>query len=320
MNGMPLHTATRIPLVFFLMDHPLFFHDVQSAEYDDAIVFLPGSDVSDYIAKYYPSRSTVVAFQGFFEAPYPRRAPLFEDFLGRANVILCPLNLALWGENLDSIWHRIKALPTGRRDILIRIIDAALTDCFTPLHVIAAGLRPETRSNPESTIDDDKYALHFIKLWRRNRLIRSLIDLPILVSSNYVPADLEFAYPDKFVNLTTDETFDLYRTFRFVLNSFPLMTETVHDRMVHSMYNGCVMVTDQNNWTRRHLRDEVHALFFDYLGDDNVEKLGRYLDDPAAAFALTENSSRLLGSSSTFNIDSFADLIRALRDRRSTRA
>ncbi len=168
------------------------------------------------------------------------------------------MNLSLWEMNLDGYWAMIKALPASRRAFAIALVERTLTDCFTPIHVVAEGLSESIAHEDRSALLNDlKIALCFVKLWRRNQMIRALIELPILVSSEYVPADLELKYPQKFTLLSMAETLPLYERHRFILNSFPMMTYALHDRVLNAMFANSVIITDQNNTTRNNFSDGV---------------------------------------------------------------
>ncbi len=78
-GGKLLHTATGIPLIFYPMDHPVYFLQHQSAELEGAIVFVPGSDVVDFVSKYYPARTLAINNQAYMPAPNQRGEPDFDD-------------------------------------------------------------------------------------------------------------------------------------------------------------------------------------------------------------------------------------------------
>ena len=316
MGGQLLHRATGVPLVFYLMDHPVYFLEAQPPEYEGAIVFIPGRDLAAFVETYYPNDTVAVDALVFCAPPFAIEAPSRDDFLARRNVILAPMNLSIWDLTMDGIWDLIKQLPAERKDGVVRLIEAALEDCFTPLHVIAQRLRlAETIGGWQTA--DIKPALDFVKLWRRNHMIRELIELPILVCSKYVPADLQLKYPEKFTTLSIAETLPLYRTHRFVLNASPLMTYALHDRVMNAIFGNSVTITDPNNWTAEVMMDEKDVLIYDYGAGDNAAKIARYVDDPDAAYRLTENAYDLRVRQNAFQTDSFENLIGVVERRRA---
>ena len=316
LGGQLLHRATGVPLVFYLMDHPVYFLESQLPEYEGAIVFIPGRDLAEFVETYYPRNPVAVDALVFCAPPFPVDAPSRDDFLGRRNAILAPMNLSIWDLTMDGIWDLIKQLPAERKTGVVRLIEAALEDCFTPLHVMAQRLRLAETIASWQTIDI-KPALDFVKLWRRNRMIRELIELPILVSSKYVPADLQLKYPQKFTTHSIAETLPLYRRYRFVLNASPLMTYALHDRVMNSMCGNSVTITDPNNWTAEVMTDEKDVLIYDYAAGTAAAKIARYIDDPDAAYQLTENAYDLRVRQNAFATDSFEKLIGVVERRRA---
>ena len=300
-EGKLLHEITGIPLVAVLHDHPLHFLVQQIPKLQGTIAFVPGEDSKSFIAAHYPAGREAVVNHGSLP-PMPAETPDFEQFMGRNNAILAPLNLNFGTVTLDVAWEQIKSLPAARRDVATALAEAALTDVTTPLHELAAsaskGLSPE---DAVAAVSDQLLVLTFVKLWSRNQMIRALIDLPILVSSSYVPGDLQFKYPKKFTLLTMADTLPLYREYRFTLNAHPLLTGLVHDRLLMANALNSAVITDANVAVKRWFQDGVDAIFFDY---DKIaempQRVQAYLDDPARAYELTVQAAALREASDTF--------------------
>jgi hypothetical protein len=308
-----LHRLTGIPIVFFLHDHPLYFLGHQSPALEGGIVFAPGPDLLDFVAKYYPADTLGVVNSAFSLPPYALGEPRYEEFVSRKNMLLCPMNLAVGGLTLDGLWRQLKELPSVRRDFALRLTETALTDCLTPLHVHAEALaRAAGPGRNELVLSDQLLVLNFIKAWRRNAMVRELIDLPILVSSEYVPADLELKYPQKFTLFTMEQTTPLYPQYRFVLNSFPLLTSALHERVINGLYGNSVLVTDPNVTMTEHFADGRDLVFLEYEKPGMAQKIARYIDDPQAAFALTRANYEQRKRGKWFSIDSYRDLIQAV--------
>jgi hypothetical protein len=319
-NGQLLHTFTGIPLVILMHDHPVYFLNDQIPELDGSFVFPPGEDCVDFITKHYsPGVSPISRFGA--PSAFDAGVPTFEQFESRRNVLLCPINLAFGQMTLDGYWNQIKSLPEPRRGAAIRLAEAAVTDCTVPLHIIAEGL-PQL-SDPvdaKAALKDQAIVLTFIKLWRRNKLVRALIDLPVLFSSEYVPSDLEFRYPGKFTLLSRAQTIPLYREYRFTLNANPLLTYVLHERILEPLFANSACITDRNVVLERFFSDERDILYFDYNDSRSVEKIARYFDDAEAAYGLTVNARNVrLASDNLHLLDPYRNLIVALEQRWSER-
>lgn len=280
-----LHKLTDIPLVCYLQDHPVYFLHLVSPSLDGVVMFALGDDCGDFIAKHYGVRATTIAQPSGPLPHYMENEPDRADFLGRKNQLLCPMNLTIFGLTIDDVWDAIKALPAPRGSRVKKMIDIMLTDCVTPLHV--ASERLANAGEPEIAVEDLQWVLNFVKLWRRLQLVDMLIELPILVSSEYVPADHERKYPQKFTLLTVPETIRLYRQYRFVVNANPLITGAFHDRVTQAITNNAVCITDPNAVLHRHFHDEQEMLFVDYSRSDLADKITLYLEDPNLAYTMT---------------------------------
>ncbi len=316
-----LHTFTGIPLVLMLHDHPIYFRDKITNDADGMIVFCIDEPSADFVRKYYPaSIAATIVNHGSIPDNAVDDEPAFEDFQRRHNALLCPMNLIIHGMNIDAVWAKIQALPEPRRARARRLADAVLYDFETPLHVVSERMTAagDRAGDPAAELNDLHLVLNFVKLWRRNRLVRSLIELPMLIGSEYVPADLQFSYPGKFKALDWQETLPLYRAYRFVLNLNPLLTGALHDRVTNGLFSNAVVVTDPNAFVRRYFEDEVDMLFVD-LGPSMVEKVARYLDDPEAAFALTRNAARKRRQYD-FWVSSYRELVTEVEARWAARA
>ena len=304
-----LHCLTGIPLVIQMHDHPVYFLHQISHTLDGAIIVTPGEDLPDFIAKHYPIDVTCVGDSGARPlACRPGSEPSFDDFLGRHNAILWPMNLMVAGQTLNDVWQSIIALPRERRKRIERLLEASLYEMIIPLHRISEGLTDA--GDAARNVQDLLPVLNYIKLWRRTQLLEALIDLPILVSSNYVPAEIERKYPEKLRLLSVSETVALYGRYRFIANVNPLI-HCLHERIQHSLTNNSVCITDTNSVIARIFEDGRNMVFVDYACRDVAERVAALIDDPARAFAMTRDMYRVRTDPS-FGSSSIRELLAAV--------
>ena len=312
-NDRLLDASTGIPIVIMLFDHPAYFMDQQQPALAGQIVFAPGDDAADFVRRYYQPGSVAVTNFGS-HPPFDDGEPAFEDFAARTNAILCPMSLTAFTLNMDQTWQRIRELPEPRRARARALAEAAVTDVATPLHALAERIRGEGPAPVErAEVADQKLVLNFVKLWRRTRMIRDLIDLPILVSTDVPPADLDLKYPHKFVRLSMKETIPLYRRYRFALNSSPLLA-TLHDRVLNAWYSNAACITDRNPLLDRLVRDGRDVLFYDYDSPGQAQRIAGYIDDPQKAFALTAGAFDVR-KRSQLHLECYRNLIDAVERR-----
>lgn len=305
-----LHALTGIPLVILMQDHPIYFLHQLSPALNGAIFFVPGFDSADFVTKHYGLKVQTVVNAGLLPSADDRpNEPDAAHFLRRKNALLCPMNLSVFGENIDDTWRTIKALPGDRRNRALRLIDAALTDCELPLHMISERL--SAAGDPEIALEDLRWVLNFVKLWRRTRLVEMLVDLPILISSAYVPAEMERRYPKKFTTLTRPQTLALYPEYRFVVNSNPLFTHCLHDRVTEAVANNCVLITDPSPILTRYFSDDRDVIFVDYAQTNLAERITGLLEDPDRAFELTARAYEVRARQS-ISSDAYGELVRTV--------
>ncbi len=313
-QGALLHEMTGIPLVIMQHDHPLHFIPQQTPKLAGTITFVQGEDSRGFIADHYPAKTITIANTGSLP-PIEPEIPDFAQFEGRENAILAPMNLNFGAVTLDVAWAQIKSLPGERRTLATALAEAALTDCSTPLHVIAAGL-PHGLLGEEAraAVSDQLLVLTFVKLWRRHQMVRTLIELPILWSSETVPADLQFKYPEKFTLLSMAETVARYREYRFTLNSHPLLSDLLHDRVLMATALNSVCITDVNTAVQRYFKNGVDAIFFDYSQlSEMPKKIAGYLEDPRRAFELTVQAAAVRDATESFGYrKGYANLLEAI--------
>jgi len=87
--------------------------------------------------------------------------------------------------------------------------------------------------------------------------------------------------------------------------------------VMNAIFGNSVTITDPNNWTAEVMMDEKDVLIYDYGAGDNAAKIARYVDDPDAAYRLTENAYDLRVRQNAFQTDSFENLIGVVERRRA---
>ncbi len=205
-GGILLHEMTGIPLVIMMHDHPLHFLPQQTPYLRGSLAFVPGDDSKAFAATHYPATTVAIANTGAL-SPIEPEVPDFEQFKHRTNAIFAPLSLNINDVTLDAAWANIQNLPPARRAFAVALAEAAMYDVATPLHELAKSVSEKlTGDDAIAGAGDFVPVFTFIKLWRRDQMVRALIDLPILVSTDFVPLDLQLKYPNKFARHSPDET------------------------------------------------------------------------------------------------------------------
>ena len=307
-RGELLHKMSGIPLVVHMEDHPVYFLQQLSPALEGTVIFAPGEEFAGYIAAHYPFAARVVANPGYLPVP-PEAQPSQERFLQRENALLCPMNLTVYGRNIHQTWETIEALPARRSARVKRLIDAALTDCLTPLHVVSERLA--AAGDPEEWPEDARWALDYVKIWRRTQIVEMLAELPALFLTGYVPPHLLAKYPQKFTLLPRTQTMPLYNRYRFVVNSNPLLATCVHERVSDALANAAVVISDPNEIMMRYFRDGRDMVVIDYENRDLTARAAALLDDPARAYAMTCCAWKTC-QGQTQTRDAFARLVAAL--------
>ena len=98
----------------------------------------------------------------------------------------------------------------------------------------------------EDRITISQYVDCFARLWRRQVVISSLLEFPIVVSSGTIPDTIDSKYHDKFIDTSGDETMKLFAEHQMILNVSPAISSIIHDRVINCINTASTLISESN--------------------------------------------------------------------------
>ena len=132
----------------------------------------------------------------------------------------------------------------------------------------------------------------YVKLWRRQFVMRQLVDLPVRFHGEGFPEFDKLGRRRKFGTLTMPALFEEYRSARVVINLGPAFPRYVHERVLHGMDAGAAVMSDLNPGVAETFVDGEEIIGFGLGDGDAAAKLTDWLERPEDAFRTMEAARR----------------------------
>ena len=139
-----------------------------------------------------------------------------------------------------------------------------------------------------------------VHLQRRERIVASLLHLPVCIDSNEIPDRLLGGRTPRATLLREADprsTVERTREARAVLST-SFSPDLLHDRPLNAALLGTAILTERNPAFCQRFSDRRDALLFDYVGDDLVDQVEWLLERPAEAEELAWEGRRTVTSGS----------------------
>ena len=127
------------------------------------------------------------------------------------------------------------------------------------------------------------YVDSYISKYYRNQIVKCLLDEDIsltVVGRNWKSFEERYQYGDKLnilsENMTYNEVLECMGNSKMVLNVFPWFKDGSHERVTSALLNGAVCLSDQNEYTKRFLNNEVSAILYDRNEPKHLAKKIKY--------------------------------------------
>lgn len=157
------------------------------------------------------------------------------------------------------------------------------------------------------------YVDAYISKYYRNQIVKCLLDEDILltvVGRNWNSFKEKFQHGDKLnilsENMTYNEVLECIGNSKMVLNVFPWFKDGSHERVTSALLNGAVCLSDQNEYTKRFLNNEVSAILYDRNEPKHLaKKIKYYLQHEDEANKIAERGRMIAKNNMTVksNID-----------------
>lgn len=258
-----------VPFVDFILDHPLYHHDMLKQPIDNFYVCCMDDNHRQYILENYPHIKQVLTLPMTGEAyqptiPYEKR----------------PIPLLFSGTytSAQEVWDAIEVCPAFIGKDIKQLIEMMLADSSLTMEAAVKQFASQTDSLIETN-----FALHmqayflvdtYLRAYLREKMVTTLVDhhYPLtLYGGNWNQMPCKDAS-----NLTIhpgiayDRSFELMTNAKVVLNVMPLFKAGSHDRIVTSMLNHSVSLSDTSLYLEKYFTNKKDIVLYSI---DNVDSL-----------------------------------------------
>lgn len=257
------------PFVDFILDHPLYHHDMLKQPLEQFYVCCMDENHRQYILEHYPHIKDVL-FLPMTGEEYRPSIPFQKREL--------PLLFSGTYTSTADVWKAIEVCPPFLSQDIKKLIDILLADSALPMECAVKQLAAETDS-----LISESFALHMQAYFLADTYLRAYLRekmVTALANAHYPLALYGGCWeqmPCKDTSTLTihkgipyARSFELMANAKVVLNVMPLFKAGSHDRVVASMLNHSVSLTDESTYLTSHFHNRKDIVFYSI---DNVDSL-----------------------------------------------
>lgn len=224
-------------------------------------------------------------------APPP---PIAERPIG----VLVPMNLRWCARTLEEIERDVRCLPAVARRVFEGASAATRPDpSALPLTAVREALRAEGVNAPDAAVRQlVRLVVYDAHLWRRERIVDALLDLPVTIDSNDLPERLLRGRTPRATLLRESDprrTVDRTTQARAVVST-SFSPDLLHDRPLNAALLGAASIVERNRAFSRWLEDGRSAFFFGYGANDVAAAAERALGDAACVQAIADEAGQIV--------------------------
>ena len=290
-----IHRTLNIPLVIFIMDHPGYSMIEMPEGIEDALYITGCEDHEAYWRKHRPLDKNVITVKNIAWANTAESlSPDLESFLKRDPIIFAPVNLSMAGLSTENWWAYVEqqhepvlSVIKDSFALVVQNFNMCVDDAIDEI-LFDKSIELELLQRVEASRCVDGLT----KMWRRNFVIGSLIDLPIVVSTDYVPEQFLGKYADKFIQTSGYMTVELMSKVQFLIHIPPPRPKMVHDRIGRCIDAGAVLLTEPTSGIQEILKEDRDYIGYTYNADSLRETVTHALNNPADAYEMTISAKK----------------------------
>lgn len=288
-DGSHFLSQMNAPFIDFILDHPLYHHDMLKQPLDNFYVCCMDDNHRRYILEHYPHIRQVLTLPMTGEE-YTPGIPFCKRML--------PLLFSGTYTSTSDVWNAIETCPPFISRDIKQLIEIMLADASLPMEAAVKELASHTDSLIEAN-----FALHmqayflvdtYLRSYLREKMVTALIDqhFPLaLYGGNWEQMPCKnSASLTIHAGIPYDRSFELMANAKIVLNVMPLFKAGSHDRVVASMLNHSVSLTDTSLYLEEHFTNKKDIVLYSI---DNVDSLlqaaDQLLHDDTLAEEIAEN-------------------------------
>lgn len=276
-DGTPVLNLIKGPFYDYILDHPLFHYNCLSAKANDFHAILLDEAQEAYVKRYYPGiKSTLMMPLGATEAFAESKRVSTPD---------CVLFMGSY-DSEEKLYEIIQMAPEPIRSLAKKVLERRLEEPLIPQEQAFGELLTEQGL----VFDNSKFALFMNQMYAvdayvRNHFRKKSIDclakykFPMkLVGEGwekYSSFDESFITREKPVEFGL--SFEKIAKEHILLNNSPIFNRGAHDRIYAGMANHCAVLTDDNPYLRKTLKNRENVMLYSLKDEKSLKDMAEEL-------------------------------------------
>lgn len=286
-DGKYLHQFCKLPIVVQSMDNPALVMP-DAAKDDDSVISVFNSQSHETLWKKYLGGKGKTFIDGMLpETNTIETTDLsYESYAARKPKVLMAVNMHHMDETLEMLWSHVVGWSEETRLVALTAVDAMATEeNMCALEAAEIGMKLHSIDlDTKTLVKIIEWVEAIVKVWRREFVLRSLMDAPITISTPTTPPFFWLRHRDKFVNTIGPETLALGPQFRATININPPFPGCIHDRVINSIESGALLFSDSGPGIEQILTPGKDFVPYKFTDRNLPELLEYYLNNPRESY------------------------------------
>ncbi len=284
-----LHQFCKLPIVVQSMDNPALVMP-DGAKDDNDVICVFNSQSHENLWKNYLGGKGKTFVGGVL--PQSNKIDVcnltYEAYAARQPKALLAVNMHHMDETLEMLWNKIGGWQDEKNLIAVTAVDfMATNENMGALEAVETAMEFHCwELHTETFVEIVSWVEAVVKVWRREYVLRALMDSPITVSTPHTPAFFWPKHRDKFVNTLGPETLALFPKFRAAINVNPPFPGCVHDRVINSIEAGTLLFSDSGAAIEKILTPGKDFVSYKFTDKNLPETLEYYLNNPRKSYEM----------------------------------
>lgn len=261
----------------YILDHPLFHYNCLTTKAKNIHAILLDEAQEAYVKRYYPGvKRTVMMPLGATEAFAEGK---------RTKVPDCILFMGSY-DSEEKLYGMIELAPEPIKTLSKKVLERRLEEPVTTMEEIFREVLRESGME----LDDARFALFMnhmypVDAYVRNHFRRKAIDCLV---KHHIPVTIVGEGWEKYrscdENLVKRETpvefglsFEKIAKEHILLNNSPFFNHGAHDRIYAGMANHCAVLTDENPYLKRTLKDRENIMLYSLKDEKQLKDMAEEL-------------------------------------------
>lgn len=272
-DGTPVLDMIDGPFYDYILDHPLFHYNCLSAKAKNFHAILLDQAQEAYVKRYYPGvKSTLLMPLGATEAFTKEKRTLVPD---------CVLFIGSY-DSEEKLYGMIEQSKEPIRTLAKKVLERRLEEPDRTMEEIFHEILKERGIE----LDDAAFALYMnhmypVDAYVRNHFRRKAIDclvkhrVPVKIVGEgwekYRGFDENFIKRE--VSVEFGLSFEKIAKEHILLNNSPFFNYGAHDRIYAGMANHCAVLTDENPYLKRTLKNKEHVMMYSIKDENSLKDM-----------------------------------------------